>query len=57
MTRKAAVSAKFGGEELYNDLHKSYKATRNRHMPQKGWSFQQQAQQNKNEMKRLGGRR
>ena len=24
------------------DLRKSYQATKNRHMPQKGWSFQQQ---------------
>jgi len=44
-------------DELTKDLRKSYQATKNRHMPQKGWSFQQQAQQNKNEMKRLGGRR
>ena len=26
------------------DLRKSYKATKNRHMPTKGWSFQQQAE-------------
>ncbi|CAE7761824.1 Gpatch11, partial [Symbiodinium sp. CCMP2456] len=39
--------------QLSQDMQKSMKATKHRHMPQKGWSFQQQAQQNKNELKRL----
>eukprot|EP00439_Symbiodinium_sp_Y106_P027590 s3771_g3.t1 len=39
--------------QLSQDMQKSMKATKYRHMPQKGWSFQQQAQQNKNELKRL----
>ena len=30
------------GVPLLKDLRKSYQATKNRHMPQKGWSFQQQ---------------
>ncbi|OLP81606.1 Methyltransferase-like protein 13 [Symbiodinium microadriaticum] len=37
--------------QLSQDMQKSMKATKYRHMPQKGWSFQQQAQQNKNELK------
>ncbi|CAE7457936.1 ATJ49 [Symbiodinium natans] len=40
-------------DQLTQDMQKSVKAMKTRHMPQKGWSFQQQAQQNKNELKRL----
>ncbi|CAJ1407736.1 unnamed protein product [Effrenium voratum] len=47
----------FGMEDqLTKDMKKSVKSMKTRHMPQKGWSFQQQAQQNKMEAKRRGGR-
>merc|ERR1712183_50851 len=40
-------------DELHKDLKRSADATKNRLQTAKGWSFQQQAQQNKNERKRM----
>eukprot|EP00933_Yihiella_yeosuensis_P050371 TRINITY_DN4816_c2_g1_i1.p1 TRINITY_DN4816_c2_g1~~TRINITY_DN4816_c2_g1_i1.p1 ORF type:complete len:331 (+),score=70.34 TRINITY_DN4816_c2_g1_i1:79-1071(+) len=39
--------------QLNQDLKSSERSTKKRDQPQKGWSFEQQAQQNRNHMKRL----